>query len=316
MKSEHVIRRTLADGTVKEYRYARHKARIARSAAGTIRALIEAYKRSPEWAALRPVTREHKLIYLREIEPYWLEPVAGVRKRFVLAVRDELAATRGNATANRFLITFSALLAWAVDREWIEHNPLARVRRLPSGDGLRAWTAEEYARILPRLPEPLRRAAVLASYTGQRRGDLVAMRWSQYDGHAIRLRQQKTGVDLVIPVAAELRAELDAWRGGAVAPHPERHILLTEHGQPWDARYISRMFWQTLGRLNQAWRGLNLHGLRKLAAATLAELGSSEHEIAAITGHTDLATLRIYTRSARQEIMAGAAISRLDKRSV
>src|ERR1700733_14388910 len=34
----------------------------------------------------------------------------------------------------------SALFSWAVDREWITHNPIAKVKALPGGH-LRAWTA-------------------------------------------------------------------------------------------------------------------------------------------------------------------------------
>jgi integrase len=62
---------------------------------------------------------------------------------------------------------------------------------------------------------------------------------------------------------------------------------------------------------------LNVHGLRKLAAAELADAGCSVHEIASITGHRSLSMVQLYTRTADQERLAGAAIVRLqisDKR--
>jgi integrase len=55
----------------------------------------------------------------------------------------------------------------------------------------------------------------------------------------------------------------------------------------------------------------NIHGLRKLAAANLAEAGCSAMEIAAITGHRTLQMVQFYAQSADQERMATAAIIRL-----
>jgi site-specific recombinase XerC len=59
---------------------------------------------------------------------------------------------------------------------------------------------------------------------------------------------------------------------------------------------------------------MNVHGLRKLAAAELADAGCSMHEIAAITGHRSLSMVQLYTRSADQERLASAAIVRLSER--
>ena len=58
-------------------------------------------------------------------------------------------------------------------------------------------------------------------------------------------------------------------------------------------------------------KGLNLHGLRKLAAVRLAEAGCSLHEIAAITGHESLAQVSLYTADVDQERLALAAVTRL-----
>jgi integrase len=46
-------------------------------------------------------------------------------------------------------------------------------------------------RALVALPEPLRHALVLALYTGQRRGEVLSMRWDAYDGKVLLVRQGK-----------------------------------------------------------------------------------------------------------------------------
>lgn len=50
------------------------------------------------------------------------------------------------------------------------------------------------------------------------------------------------------------------------------------------------------------------HGLRKAAAARLAELGRSEHEIMAITGHRTSYEVIRYTRAASQKLRAKNAM--------
>jgi integrase len=103
-----------------------------------------------------------------------------------------------------------------------------------------------------------------------------------------------------------LKAELDAWRTGATATT----ILTNTLGRPWRAQHLSRELPRQLERIGLP-RALNVHGLRKLAAAELAEAGCTEKEIAAVTGHRTLAMVQLYTGSADQERLAGAAVIKL-----
>lgn len=294
MTSDRVVRKTLADGTTKEYRYSRDK-----PANNSIGALLEAYRRSSEWRALRPATREFYGRYMDYMSRWSSAPVTALRRRDILAVRDDIESAGTPGAAASFVRCVSVLMTWAVDREWLEHSPAIRVKR-PKGGHLRAWTEAEYEHALTILPEPVRRAVVLARHTGQRRGDLVKMPWSAYDGLTVRLRQEKTGTPLVIPATADLRRELDSW------PRVGVLILYTHSGRAWSVNYLSHA-------VTAALSGLPLHGLRKLAATSLAEAGCTVHEIAAVTGHASLAMVQLYTKAVQQEQLAGAAILRLDE---
>jgi integrase len=270
-------------------------------------ALIAAYKISPEWLGLKPSTRANYTVYLRDVAEIGALAVSAVRRRTLIGLRDAIASERGAGASTGFLRAASALFGWAVDRDWIEHTPTARIKALPGGH-LTAWTATQADEAASRLPEPLRRVVILARYTGQRRGDLVALTWAAWDGTALRLRQQKGGGVLVLPAHPALKAELDAWKAGATSTH----ILTNEHGQPWGAPHLSNMLPKALARVGLP--RLGVHGLRKLAATALAEAGCSAHEIAAVTGHRTLAMVQLYTASADQERLAGAAIVRLSDR--
>jgi integrase len=297
-RSGRSVRKVLADGTIKVYRYGPHRPQPSRFSGDTIGALIQAYKASPEWAALASSTRGYYTSYLRDLERNAEARVADVRRRDIMALRDAIATTRGSGAAAGFVRASSALFGWAVDREWIEHTPCQRVRP-PKGGTLPAWTAAQVAMALATLPEPFRRAVLLAAHTGQRRGDLVALRWSDYDGQALRFRQQKTGRPMVIPASAELQAELAHWCGDALT------LLADEQGRPWVAQRLTERLNRALVKIGLP--GLSVHGVRKFVAADLADRGATTHEIAAITGHKTLGMVQHYTTSADQARLAGAA---------
>jgi len=268
--------------------------------------LLRAYQASPEWLSKADKTRQRYLIYLRP----WLKVqdslVSSIRRRDILAARDAMAETRGPAAANSFARTASALFRFALERDWIENNPVTGIRDLPRGS-LPAWTEAQISAALAGLREDLRRVVVLGLHTGQRRSDLIAMTWQAYDGATIRLRQAKTGAVLILPVHPELRAELEAWK----AERASVQILTSPRAGAWaSGEHLSHEMTKDLQRIGLPAR-LNVHGLRKAATRRLAEAGCSFHEIASITGHRSLSMVQHYTSSADQQRLAGAAVARL-----
>jgi integrase len=301
-KAERVVRRKMQDGTVREYRYDAYQAKPKPKRSDTLSGLIDAWKDSPEWRGLAKQTRTSYTIYLRPLDRIGHLDPATIKRRDILTLRDALAAASGNAAANAFVVTASQLFAWAVGREWLEQTPILKIKALPTGH-LPAWSPDQAEAALQKLREHMRRVVVLGMFTGQRRGDLGAMRWDAYDGERISVTQQKTGAELRIPVHPALKAELDTWKRGATA----LTILTNANGVPWKGNSLSYHMPAALARIGLP-DTLNVHGLRKLAAANLADAGCSTHEIAAITGHKTLAMVELYTRSANQAKLAGSAI--------
>ena len=300
-----VIRHTMADGTVKEYRYAPHKRKRLQTPTDTISALIDAYLISPEWTGLADRTKKTYSTYIRDLGKVGHVRVGDVQRRDLLTYRDAIIGQRGRGAAQGFIRMTSTLFGWAVDRGWIAHSPATRIKSLGRGS-LRAWTAQQADAAQAGLPEHLRRVVILARYTGQRRGDLCAMTWAAFDGETIRVRQQKTGAQLVIPCHPALREELLRWKQDARSVM----ILTNTIGRPWQPEHLSHVLPAALVELGLP-SDLNVHGLRKLAATSLADAGCSVHEIAAITGHRTLSMVAFYTASADQERLASAAIIRL-----
>ncbi|GBR43253.1 tyrosine-type recombinase/integrase [Gluconobacter roseus] len=301
-----VVRKTLADGTVREYYYPKkRKTDVPRGPIpGTIGAVLRLYYGSPEWAATKASTKRSRIIYLKELERIEHVPLKELRRRVILQFRDTLARDRGTGAANQFIQSTSAFLSWALDREWVEANAAARIGMLPYKP-FPAWTKEMTREAIQNLPAHLSRVVVLALFTGQRRGDLCAMKWSDIRGNAIHVIQQKTGTELWIPLHPVLAKAIKGW------PRTSDHILTGVRGGAMTVYNVTRSMndAQERGLLP---KGFNVHGLRKLAAALLAEAGCSTHEIAAITGHKTLKMVEHYTRSVDQRRMAEDAISKVE----
>lgn len=321
----HVVRKRLRDGTERAYYYWRAtraplphpdspgfqaalraaKQAEATSTAGTFGALIQEYKRSPAWAAIGQRTRASYLAAFSRLAELDAIAVADFRRRHALQIRDAMAATPGNAKVT--MKALSMLLNFAVEREYLEINPVKAVKSLPIGERHR-WPDEAIAFACAVLPENLRRAVVLGLYTGQRRGDCAAMLWSHYDGAGIEVTQIKTGARLWIACHKALRKELAAWKEDATAVT----ILTNADGKPWASSNVLGSAFSAACRKHPELDGLTFHGLRKTAAAKLAEAGCTPHEIQAITGHQSLAMLQHYTKEAGQRQRSTAAILKLE----
>jgi integrase len=298
------VRKRLADGTIKTYEYDGASRRRGQPAlpADSLRDLLAAYERSPEWNALKPRTKAAKQVSLRHLHPIQHVAVSTLKRRHILELRDSIAAGVGPAAANAFAAALASVMAWARDHGWVEHSPADRIKSLPGGH-LPTWTEADLERALAVVPPHHRRALLFAAYTGQRRGDLIAARWSDITGGVWRLVQEKTGARLALPLHPDLQAEIATWPRSAVT------VLTDRDGRPWRAQTLNMGLMRALGRIGL--RGLNIHGLRKLAAVRLADAGASVHEIAAITGHASLSQVALYTKQADQERLARAAIHRL-----
>lgn len=301
------VRKRLADGTVKEYTYSRAtKPKAPRALpADSISALVTAYERSPEWAALAPRTKKNRIIALRPLVKVGALRVAEWRRRDILLLRDAIALARGPAAGNTFASNVATLFAWARDRGWIDYSPADKIKALKGG-AFPIWDEADLATAMAGFAEPARRALVLAVHTGQRRGDLCAMRWRDVAGGVLRVTQEKTGARLVLPLHPDLAAELAAWRRTAKG----KTILAHDDGREWDRDHLTMLIVRERRRLGLP-EGLNLHGLRKLAATRLADAGATTHEIAATTGHATLAQVAHYTAAADQERLAKSGAARL-----
>lgn len=300
-----IVKHTLADGTVKEYRYERNRKRIM---AGSMGALVQEYRASPQFDNLRPATKKVYLRAMGHMEKLYDCAIPEIKRRHVIRLRNQFAKTP--ALADQVRAVFSILMEYAIEMEYRESNPAARIKNIATGHYDR-WTDDQVAYALESLPERFRRAIILALYTGQREGDLLRMRWSDYDGESVYVAQEKTGEKLWIFCHAALRAKLNAWK----ADRKATTILTDSKGRPYAKPASFATVFSAERKKHPTLNGLVFHGLRKTAAAKLAEAGCSSLEIAAITGHKTLDMIELYTRQADQRRRSKSAVVKLENAS-
>lgn len=279
--------------------------------AGTLQQIINDYQRAPAFTDLRPITRTGYVQRIRKIEAEFgdmpLRAVEDPRARGeFLDWRDRLAA-KGRREADYCLAVLARILSWAVDRRVLRVNQVEKPGRLYSGSRAAVvWTDGQIDALLASAPVQVRLPFLVALWTGQRQGDVLRLTWTAYDGQAIRLRQGKTGRHLRIPVAAELRAVLDATRRRAVT------ICATSRGRPWTPDGFRASF-DTARRAAQV-DGVTFHDLRGTAVARLAAAGCTVPEIATITGHSlkDVETILDRHYFSRDAALGESAIAKLE----
>jgi integrase len=266
----------------------------------TLGNVMDRYERGHDFTRLKPRTQSDYVKLMRVLRDQLghLEP-RHIERRHVIAWRDSWAKKSGHA-ANARVQMLKTVLEKAIDYGLLPAgaNPakgVGKVRyerreRQPWPQDL-VQAARETATGRPLL------LLELCLGTGQRIGDVLKMKWGDYDGQAINVNQNKTGAALWVPVTRELRAALDA------APRRSVFILTNERATaPWSYRGA----FDAMMKLRRAIgaEAYDIHSLRYTATAELAALGLDDDTIRAITGHRTGAMVAHYAGPARQRARA------------
>lgn len=269
--------------------------------------LIERYRASAEFAALRPSTRldYDKTLTLLDSE-LGAEPFLNTTRTMIKAVRDDYAVTPRKA--HKIKQMASRLYSWADESDLVpaEFNPAKMKRLKVRQKSYVPWSEEEIALFLGDCPQWLKTPILLALYTGQRREDVAAMDWGAFQGAIIRVRQSKTGEPLDIACHKELRAHLMEVKTKFGGP-----IARTAKGRPFTANGLSQAVRRRVNEIEGMPKDRSLHGLRYAAAARLDAAGCSVTETVAVMGHR---TYQMALKYMAQRRASEAALAKQERR--
>lgn len=268
--------------------------------AGTLAALIKAYRGSPEYGKLADSTKRNREAYFKRMEAtYGAKQVTGLATPKVYEIRDSMQATPG--AADNYISTLSALMEFARKRGWRQDNPCRGVERL--GDGTYdPWPDDVLAKALAAATPMLRRAILLHYYTGQRISDVCKMTRHHIRGGQIRVVQQKTGKELWIPIHAALASELADGFTDSI------YLIYNRYRKPFKPATLRERLERLMEDIGHAGEYV-FHGLRKNAVNALLEVGCTTFEVASITGQSPQ-MVEHYAKRVRQQVLASAAIKK------
>jgi hypothetical protein len=189
---------------------------------------------------------------------------AGVRSRSlnpskaILDLRTKIFEKRGRWMSNYCVTVLRLILGFALDRHWIDANPLAerlkKIRKATNeGDVNRPWTEVDCKIVLERAPPTLKLALALAMCAGFRKADFLTVTCAAVRDGAITVRTSKRGTKVAVPLHPIL--------SDALAHRPESNavqIAVNSYGEPW-----------TESGFNASWRTFK----KRLEAEGLIESG-------------------------------------------
>jgi integrase len=269
-------------------------------------------------------TRE---MYGSYIKSWILQKWAGYALSDVRAIEvEEWLGTLPLANASKAKIRsiMSAIFNHAMRYEWTDRNPIALVRQSAKREKVPdVLTAEEIGALLAGLFGPCRMAVLLASCTGLRVSELLALKWQDIhfdageirperaivDGHIGGLKTEASG--RAVPLAVDLASALLDWRG--VCPYNQDSDFVfgspeMNGTQPYWPDSMLRKVIRPAAVKARISKRIGWHSFRRSLATLLQANGASVKATQDMLRHANSRlTLELYAQSVPEERRAAQA---------
>jgi enterobacteria phage integrase len=278
--------------------------RSTRHKDGSIGDLVTGFYRSPYFENLKPSSqRLYRLVLDKFADEDGHRLVRDMPRRVAMDMIEKIGAAKPGM-ANLTLKAMRRAFAYAVKKDMRADNPFVGIESYKLGTH-HTWTDAEIAAYEAVWPIGTRErlALDLLLYTGQRVGDVAAMKRSDLRNSAIYIKAEKTGDELVIPLHPNLLRSMKA------CPAKGLTLFGQTNGRPITGTGLSSVI-QRAARIAGLEAKCVPHGLRKARMRRLAERGATTKEIASISGHKTLKEVERYTVAADQERLARNAMAR------
>lgn len=262
---------------------------------GSISEIIALYRASPKFKKLAPKTRKDygNILNLLESNAGHVA-VVRVERTDVVDMYDELIEERGLAMANAIMRVFRIIMEMAYNRGWRGDNPVRKLDMTAVEARERVWTDEEVETFCRAAEEngraSLSLAVRLALDIGQRQGDLLALKWGDWDGSGFLIRQRKTRTAVAVAATAPMAAELNAM------PRSSVYVIVSEATKrPYKEDHFRHEF-ARIRDLAGLPKDLRFQDLRRTAATELGAAGATDDQLRAVTGHRSRGVVAVYVR--------------------
>lgn len=281
---------------------------VARS--GSLRWLWGRYRESAAWEKLKLATRrQRENIMSHVLAAGGDEPFTALKRK---NIEESLDARRKTpCQARNFLDAMKGLFRWALKNDHVKVDPTVGVEnpQRKKTKGFPAWTEADVAAYQKRFPLGAKERVWLDMilYTGPRRGDVFRLGKQHRrilkdvagkEVPFIVFHTEKGGemIEVAIPILPVLQETLDA------GPCGDLTFIVSAYGRPFTSKEAFGNAFSKAARL--AGIKKSAHGVRKIAATTVADNGGTIHQMMAIFGWTTVAMPELYTKEANRRRLA------------
>ncbi len=213
-----------------------------------------------------------------------------VRPKHVAAIKAELADTP--QMCNRILSFLRSVFAFAVEWQIVESNPCIGIKRHKERARERYITDDEFYAIRAKARPWLVPIIDMCYLTGQRIGDVLAIRLSDISDDGITFKQQKTGAKLLVRMTQDIHRTIETAKATKAKSHvASLYLFAARAGKPRDYK-TTYEYWEA-ACIEAGVTDANLHDLR---AKSLTDTERQGNNAQLLGGHTDRRTTQIYIR--------------------
>ncbi len=260
----------------------------------------EIYEPTIEYNSKRCIRPAYKRIIEQFGEQFIREITASDINNFIL----KFSFTHADKTCRTQLMVFNHIFRYAAVNGYIDGN-IARDVTVPNGlpkEKRHMPTSEEIQRVKQSYHLPMGMFALFALYTGCRRGELLALEWSDIDiknrtisitkslyheGNVPKIKKPKTETSIgTLPILNALYDKISPKKSGIVFSDPST------------GTYITNKRFTTLWKKYQTQAGVSCtpHQLRHAYATMLFEAGIPPEEAQVLLRHAQISTtMDVYT---------------------
>jgi len=219
------------------------------------------------------------------------------------------------ATTNRELACLKTLLNLAVQWGRLAENPAAKVKKFREPPGReRILNPDEVRRLLDVASPELRPVLIAAIGTGMRRGEILALKWTDLDftRGIISIRTSKSGKSRQVPMSGTVAAVLGGVprRGEFVFHNPETGTHIKDVKTGFHAA-CARARKNPDDKKDPGIVGFRFHDLRHTFASRALELGADIMSVSRILGHSSIIMTAKYLHPTGESMRL--AVSRVAK---
>jgi hypothetical protein len=306
---------------------------------GTVGNAISKYLASPEFGELRKssqYTYRKALDVVRDkigtalLADFDLDMVNGysaelaIKQKVERVIRGKLKMVwqGGPSTADLHIDLLSNI--WQVCRPLAEFgiksipNPtLDATRRYKKAKNpAKPCNEEQQDKFMETAPDYLQLGHLMLKYFGQRGGDCVKVKWTDFDGKGILVAPEK-GDDLEPDYCELPKLLLDAVRRARKTRADAPTILVNHWGKSWTSgnslSQAIRIHLIKIGLAKRFTKTISMHGLRKNAAILAAETDLGTAGIKALTLHKSDGMALYYAKKAERRRLQAKVVARIDE---